>query len=549
VEKSPWWEFAKKKLADAKNLTMMPLPPEPDPAAALKDLGVGDLESLSKLDINDDRFIEVALRAGISPDRLAYFLAHANASTRNSILVTKTYEDPFKARGATEIVHVDFEDMLSRRLDSGVYLFGVELQNVKDAKPIEKKFIFAKSLEQNTIEDAWAEFLTYLKNHPRLRSGNYVITTYSKHELVKFEQEFDVLKQPAANFDAKEKKSPFYSEAKIGGKTIGRLIRKTEFFKNHPEVRPQDIFSAMDRIVDLLDFVRKNFAFPGYTNSIKQVLRHLGQDIYGTGLNGLESIAWAKEAYATGEETIFEKIRGYNEKDIDANRYVSDYVRQHAGETVAEPLRPRPKYEGLRKKLAEAVSLKRRITSLEQKRLLLHQILGRDLSSLKPKQLDELVEILDRSAYLEKRHETENSEKLSDDEVLAELQKEKFDLDETRIQRLFEFFGTINPGSISDETTPESQGLALLLSEPGNYLTPKHVQQILVLEQLEDVMDRAHASPAAKVRDQLEIPERLAAALSSARIDTELSKGEVGKLWKGLYYYRAFPSGDNKGVP
>src|SRR5690606_41073093 len=40
---------------------------------------------------------------------------------------------------------------------------------------------------------------------------------------------------------------------------------------------------------------------------------------------------WAKNAYQTGEEALFERIRIYNEIDIRSNYYIANFIRQNAG--------------------------------------------------------------------------------------------------------------------------------------------------------------------------------------------------------------------------
>ena len=536
VDSSPWAELGKARLTDARDISMMPNPPGEDSAQVLRLLNRGKLETLAALDINSTEFIETAVKSGITPDRLRYYVAHALASSESKILVTQDYKDP--TLGAKELVHVDFEDMLSRRLRSGVYLFGLELQDTAGTKPIEKKFIFASKLEQSAIETAWVEFFTFLKTSPRLKHGDYLITTYSKHELVKVEQEFEILKQPAEKFTASERASAFYNEFDAKGKTMGRLIGRKEFFKNHPKVTPEDVFSMLDKMVDLLDYVRGDFAFPGYTNSIKHVLKHLGKDLYGPGRNGLESIAWAKEAYSTGEAALFKRIQDYNEVDIDGNRFVTDFLRENAGKPIDTRLVVKERADGTDEVVANAVKLKKLVTGLEFKRYLLDRALGEGhaLTELTAAQRQELVELLDRKAYLGEREKIAQDDELNEDEVGAEQQRNKFNYDEKRNARLFAFIGKLNPAAVADTSSQASRAVADLMSRAGNFLLPSHIVQILKLDGLRSQMHTIHWKMQTETTARLNLPTELEEAM--AGFDPV-----ARKLWRGLYLDLAFPTG------
>ncbi|MBI3555950.1 MAG: hypothetical protein HY074_06790 [Deltaproteobacteria bacterium] len=539
VDTSPWAELGKTRLADAKDISMMPNPPNETASEILRLLDRGTLESLGKLDLNSDEFIETAIKTGISPEHLRYYIAHALASSEGKIIPIDTYKDP--TVGISELVHIDFEDMLSRRLRSGVYLFGVELQNRSEARthiPVEKKFIFAKALEQGSIETAWVEFFAFLKTNPRLKKGDYLITTYSKHELVKVEQEFEIVKGPAEKFTKAERASDYYSEFDSNGRTMGRLIGRKAFFKDHPEVTPHDVFSMIDKMVDLLDYVRADFAFPGYTNSIKHVLKHLGKDLYGPGRNGLESIAWAKEAYATGEAALFKRIQDYNEVDIDGNRFVTDFLRENAGKPVDPRLVQKERADGLDEAIDNAVKLKKFVSNLEFKRYLIDRALGpkQSLAKLSVARVAELQKLLDRSGYLDQREKTSQDEELNEQEQDAYQQHNKFAYEEKRNAALFAFIGKLNPEAVADKSSMASRALADLMSRASNFLLPSHISQILLIDGLQSKMNGIHFSVPADTKARLNLPTVLEREL--AKFDS-ISR----KIWRGLYFDIAFPTG------
>ncbi len=543
----PWAAHCRAQMKEAKDLSMIPLPPSKEEAKALRDLGYTDLDLLSKLDINSPEFIRVALTLGTSPYRLRYFVARALATAQGRVLVTKEFEDPL--RDAKYIVHIDFEDVLAGELRSGVYLFGLEIQGKgKTVLRKDKEFVFAKNLNQQSIDEAWARFLRFLKKEPRLKSGRFLITTYSKHEAVKIEQEFDILKQPAKKFSPQQKSSPYYSEAEIEGEAkgekIGRLIRNQSFFKKHKDITPEDVFMVLDKSVDLLVYVRRYLAIPGFTNTIKRVLDFASTPeeplVYPPGSNGLESMAWAFVAYRTQEPDLIKRIEKYNELDIDANRLVANLLRGLADTPAAKKLVWDKGFEEIAADVSAAASAKRRILQLEEKQAILEGILGgKSLENLTQRQLEELLQILDRTDYLEARSKLEE-EKLSDEEHDAKEQYLEFSVMNERKEQLTTFFKQFNPKLGEDPIDPQTQSLVQLLLKPSTYLTPLHIHQILMLGGLK--LKMAKLKPSKDVMKAMKLPESLKKALRE--FTDENPSEEMETLWYGLYLSHAFPIGD-----
>ena len=564
--KSAWSTFSREQMKAAKDLSMMPFPPKLSQIETLGVLGYGDMEKLATLDVNSEEFVRVSLTTGITPPRLRYYVAHAIAfMTDAPIVIEPLEEDPFKS--SKKIVHIDFEDVINPKVKSGVYLFGSEIQDQKvGSRSLLESFIFAEALDQPSIDEAWAKFFRFLKNEPLLKDGNYLITMYSKHELVKIEQELDILKQPADEFTPAEKASPYYSEFKVKisnpyfssspprEKTYGRLIRRKEFFKKYPDIKPAQVFDVISKLVDLLDIVRWNTAFPTYSNGIKSIQKYVSTLRYDKGANGLASLAKAAVAYQTGEEAKKEEIRLYNKMDIDMDRFISDFLRALAGSPVYAKIKWTDKTEKTMEELMPAVQARRAADSILERKRMLEQILGRPVSSLSETDILKLMLLLDRSAYLKKLQSFSDNKELTEEEIEAAKQFEKFTLENERQHVLMEFFTTHNPEINKNPDSLAAAKLVDLIDSSSQYLTPKQIMLILAYERLENHAPQTSAAPRKDLSQISTPPESYMAVLDGIRMDDILSevvendtetsfkvgKKELQRLWAGIYYQRVF---------
>lgn len=559
----PWAKFCReKKLKPALDLSMMRLPPTQNQVDALIALGLGDMKQLAALNINSEDFIHTALMVGVSPDRLRHFVAHSLATIRNEVLVTKEFQFPIKPDQYR--VHIDFEDLLTRLIRSGVYLFGTEIESPsgKKTREIIKHFIFAEKLDQSSVDEAWAKFILFVKNHPRLKKNNYVITMYSKHEQVKIEQQFDIIKGSPSSFSDSQRNSIFYSETNSSAEPVGRLIRRRDFFKKFPKVSPTDVFVMLDKLYDLLEPMRDNFAFPTYSVGIKQTIG-LMQDIldklkpdsviknqtdqpkteYSPDQNGLNSIDWAKRAYATGEKKLFDKIRDYNEIDIDGNRITLEFLENLDSLAVTPKLRWNKNFLKIKKQVETASELRSRVDSLMKKQSLIETILGRPLSALTEEQMEEFATLTDRSQYLQHLQDLADNEKLSEEEFSAVKQFEHFAFESKRIQGLTKLFSSINPEirkaveseHINDhEQAASVRAMAELLSHPSSYLTPSHIQEIAVLTILNKKFNKISFPIAKSLIERLTMPDVLNDHLEKLleRFEGVLTKSQIQRLWQ-----------------
>jgi len=572
----PWATHCRALMNQNNDLSMMPYPPKKEMAERLGEIGLGSMDALSKLDVNSANFIEAAVHAGIRPDRLRYWVAHAMAKISNRPILIEEYEFPFK--DTRYIAHVDFEDALVRNIASGVYLFGTEIEGRE--KSLQKDFIFADTLDQEGVDEAWATFIRLFKKNRYLKGGNFKLSIYSPHELVKFQQEFDMLTDDPEKFSASERRSIYYSEFEKKMRTLdpdqdedsdespkvkrkGRLIRNKNFFRRYKDIRPVDVFALMDRSVDLLDFTRWNFAFPTHSNGLKVILPYVSAGSseliqYPEGWNGLESVAWAKSAYQTGEKSILEMIRSYNEIDIHGNFVVTRFLRQNADKVVPKKIRYSDATLNLLQSIEGAAQTRALLDRVEAKDQLLENILGRAVANLTSDELSDLALILDRGEYLKARKIIDESKKLSKKAIEQELQMLEHNNENTRKFQLMEFFKKARlyqKEDLSEETMDEIAKLFLL--HPTNYVLPNHLYQMLALSHMKAVAKRTILIYAKDPVRRLEIPQIWENIFEDVMKDLEREHAEVfgdrdrdikaafnrnslKKLWEGLYYERAF---------
>ncbi len=546
----PWAANCRVKLNEADDLSMMPFPPSAAQATRLAKLGYGTQKELSSVNVNSDDFLNLAMKADIEPEQLRYFIAHALARTTDQVLVLEKFSDP--TAGKKYIIHIDFEDVMDRQLRSGVYLIGAEKEAVKRGKrPVKPIAFWASSLTQKGVDEVWVKLLRWVKNSPELKNGDFLVTMFSKHEAVKFEQQFDILKQDPEKFTKEQRASRYYSEVTVGNRRLGRLIRRQEFFRSYRDLAPEDIFGMLDRSLDLLVFARKNFAFPTYTNSIKYLREYVTDEAPDyNGMNGLESIALAVEAFRTGEPRKKKVLEEYVLKDASMNRYVLNYIRSEAGREVSPKLDYRSATLDVIEALDGAVAERRQMFFLREKQQLLHKILGKKLSDLTTKQIETLKEAIDRSKYERARTVFINDGRLSENSLKSILQRLRFDLEQKRNGKLTELFTSINPALKNRtgqmENNPAQDALASFLEAGDKFLIQKHVDDMLMIEQLEPRMAKIKLPKNRSVQSDLEPPSSVDAGFESFAQELkaqypDFATARARSLWLGLYYEREFP--------
>lgn len=547
----PWASYCRSIMKDTKDLSMMPYPVSAAQVEVLKNHGLGDMQLLSRLDVNSPKFFEVALRTGITTARLKYAVSHAKAFVLDKPLKTRNYTDPFE--GKRIALHIDFEDLMDSNIRSGVYLFGAETQDLSAevSAATQKRFIFAKDLTQDAIDAAWAEFLNFVKKDLRLDRDDWSITMYSKHEIVKFEQQFNIVKGVPEDFSAAERRSPFYSEYGPPEKPRARMIRERGFFEKYPEISPADIFNIMDRCIDLLDYTRHYWAFPTYSNGIKHILKYVRTArepiSYPEGQNGLESMSWARDGYARKEYAFFAKAQAYNEIDIDVDRLISDFYREALDLPVPKNLIWTAKSESLRDLFDDAVSKKNTVVQLLQRKSLLEKAVGSSILSWDDATVEELLAILDRSDYVAARAEISDLPKIDPRLKNARLQKLRFEFSAGRQHKLYEFLRRLNPDlDNKDAVSAPNRAFVDLLQYPAHLLGPNHLRWIIVLAQLQKEYGKLKLQYPTDPTDRLHVSDEYVAKLKSFNKVLDLADelgvpmAELSVMWQGLYLVNAF---------
>jgi len=548
--KNPYAAYTKEQLHSIHDLSMMPYPPKRSQVVRLKVMGYESMEQLATVKINSPQFFEISIMTGIKPERLRKFVAHSLAKMNDSPVILSAYEDPFK--GTPSIVHVDFEDLMSRDYRSGVYLFGARVEDPKSRKKdkvVSELFRFAEKLDQSSMEDAWADFIRFFKKDPRLKKGDYLISVYSHHELTKFAQEFDILKQKIEEFSPAQKRSPYYRQ--VPGTKFAWYIRNNAFFRKYPDLKPADIFAIMERVVDLYAYVLTQFAFPTYSNGLKHILDYVvrAQDIkldYPDGWNGLESIEWAVKAYQTGRQELFDQIERYNRIDVDGNLVVVRYIREQAGKVADRRFTWTQGSFELLKDTSRAATTREQVYSLKERHDLLTSILGKALSDLTEAQVNELEKVLDRADYLEERDKLLASEQITSEEKDTLLQRLTHKYKGERKAALLAVFKKISGKKYRSVTEDQIDSIAdLFLIHRVDAYTVTTVHKMILLDRLLAPAKEAFSKPDRDIYRRLKVPEDWLNQLKGLRDDEilkdlQLKAGDLRDLWIGLYYYMAF---------
>ncbi|HVJ65013.1 MAG TPA: hypothetical protein VM901_07145 [Bdellovibrionota bacterium] len=546
----PWAAYCRGLMKTSKDLSMMPLPPSRAQAEVFAKQGRGDTTKLSKLNINGDGFVDLAMRAGLSTSRLRYMVAHSKSIESDIPLRTRSYADPFRDKDIA--VHIDFEDLMDPKIRSGVYLFGVETQDLRASlsDPLHKEFIFAKTLTQTGVDEAWANFMRFLDRDQGFDQDHWVVTMYSKHEIVKFEQQFDIAKGPLSDFTVAEKASPYFSQYGDPEKPKGRLIRRQEFFESYPDIKPEHIFSVIDRSIDLLDYTRHSIAFPTYSNSIKQILKYVNTKRepleYPPGANGLESMAQAREGFTRGESAFLEWARAYNEIDIDVNRLVADFIRANADLPMAKELEWSLKSSARLEVIDRAVRQKNAIVQVLLRKSLFEKATKTPMRRWSEDQLERLEAILDRTDYLASRTKISGETRTDPRLKSAKLQKLRFEFMAGRQAKLYDFLRELNPSLDNEKGDQAQRAFVELLRYPAHLLGPGHLKQIVAINELQREYDRLEISYPQNPIERLELPVGYA-----EKVDTNpgllelaeslgISRADMNFLWRGLYLAKAF---------
>jgi hypothetical protein len=483
------------------------------------------------------------------------YMARSMAKKEKKVILLDAFENPFKIKGKPVMLfHNDFEDITEVGIRGGVFLVGMQIENGA-RKVVFKDHIFADKKLQYNFDEVIAELLRTIKNSKYLKR-EYYITVYSHHEATKIEQVFDIVKDKPEKFTPAERRSLYYSEiTNAKGKIVGRLIRNKAFFKSFPDLDPDDVFSYLDHIVDLLPFYRKFIMTNQYTNSLKYLAPVFSDDDltlnYPKGHNGLEVQAWVNNFWTTNNPKGKSDAIFYVQEDVNGNRLLTRPIEDLADKAPDKRFQWSKKALGVLALVEQAVSKSRRIVDLKEKHEMLSKILGKDLLKISNEERAELKKLLDLSGYIAARKAVRDDKAFNEAEEKSILQQIKVEFEDSRAKGLIAFFEKINPKLLDERANGAQSALAELLTLPLNALWPTHIDLIVLLDVLSE------ASPEISTKgdplDRLDRPrdwdvffKSLSTKLKADEYKIgkfqleEIEKDKIDEILEGFYYARIF---------
>jgi len=102
-----------------------------------------------------------------------------------------------------------------------------------------------------------------------------------------------------------------------------------------PDGAQQQFDAILQRSVNVLSLIYPHVYFPTFSNSLKDLGRHLGCDWPESGATGLESIIWRNEWERGVSRDLKTGLVDYNRTDCLALRKLTEFIVQNAGSTVS----------------------------------------------------------------------------------------------------------------------------------------------------------------------------------------------------------------------
>jgi hypothetical protein len=538
-----------------KSFWMIPFPPSLEEQAALKGSGYGDTDLLADLSINSPEFFKVAASTGISPTRLRRYVARSLSKKEDKVILLDAFENPFIVKGKRlPLFHNDFEDITEIGVRGGVFLVGVQIEKSTGEVAV-KTHYFADTKDQKSFDEVIAKLLRESKENKHVRNKEFFITVYSHHEQTKIEQVFDIVEDLPEKFKADERKSVYYSEYEHEGKVFGRLIRHTQFFKDFPDLEPQDVYDYIDRLKDLLPYFRYFIITPAHTNSLKYLSPIFSNKkislIYPKGHNGLEVQAWVNNYWSTGNPTGKNNAIHYVHEDVDGNRLMAQTIETYAKKKPDKRLQWTKKSLEILPAIDGVVKASRKVTELHEIYKLFNRVLGKDFLKLSAAQRGTLRSLFDPAEYLQQRREVREDAYFNDTEKKSLLQQLKVYFEDARAEKMIAFFEDLNPKLLDAKNNDAQMALAELLSFPSNYLWPSHIDAIYIVESLIDETPKvsgtrdplAHLKVPAEWVDffkKLKVSEDAGEMTWNKKSLPALDSNKLAELLVGLYYTKLF---------
>ena len=92
----------------------------------------------------------------------------------------------------------------------------------------------------------------------------------------------------------------------------------------------------LNRRLNILSAFHSHVYFPTYSNSLKDIGRHLGSFPDADGPTGLDSIAWRNEWEATRDPGLKARLIDYNRRDCQALKDLTDFLRRQGAATALD---------------------------------------------------------------------------------------------------------------------------------------------------------------------------------------------------------------------
>jgi len=562
--RSPYISFIKELLDKRKSLWMVPMPPNSFERGRLAELGYGDTDLLAKLEINSVEFFQAAAETGIDPDRLRRYVARSRAKAEKRKIVVQDYANPLlDARGRKKWrLHVDFEDITEPQIRGGIYLIGWAIES-PNGKIVERGHFFADKKDQSHIDDVMADLFRLANNNRRIAGKDFVVTVYSHHEQVKIMQSLDMVEDKPETFSAAQRKSKYYTEVNLGTEEDpdlrGRLIQNTDFFEaQYKDLEPKDVFVFLDRMVDLLPFLRNNIFTHEYTNSLKKIVTMFSTDEfhvnYPPGHNGLEVGVWVGDYWETGNPKGRENAIFYVHEDVTGNIIAARAIDDFAGRPVDADFLWDEKVSGSLEQYKNAIGMSRSLVYLRLKEKLLEKIFEKNLVDLDEATHQELLDCVDMSDYLASRKLIRDDNTLTDLEKARILQQKKVEFEDVRASKLIALFEKANPKlKDRDHSKDLNAAVSEILHVPSVYLRETHIEKMIVLDQ---VYSRTpEVSPFTEIGQSLDLPEEWEKAYKDFADTVDageapwkgwkepllfLKRQTYRDVWRSIYYAKFF---------
>jgi len=279
-----WYESCKKWGKENQDLTLLFYLGRSKRDTIVQDLGISKVGDLISVDI------EEAMRRKKLNKNYLYGIGKSTLDdiVRRAYVLTKVKKPIIRQKITFPVTPYEiFFDIEDDPLNSIVYFHGLYVRfNDKE----EFKCFVSKGRTKEQEKTAWNEFWLYIRSLPK---NSYTIYYYSHHERTVYNKLLEL-----------------YPD----------IVTKEEL----------DAFFSPSNAIDLYKVIVDNTDWPLGSYSIKEIATYLGFSWRDKTPSGALSIEWFNKYLDTGDESILNRIKEYNEDDCKATLVVKDYLSNHA---------------------------------------------------------------------------------------------------------------------------------------------------------------------------------------------------------------------------